>query len=245
MWLVTGGGALFAAFPPVYAMTFSGFYLAIMLVLFGLILRAVSLEFRHRDPGWTRVWDGAFFLGSLVPSLLVRRRPRQRHPGRAAQRQRRLHGHLPRTAQPVLAARRRHRAVPHRERTASPGWRSRPTVRCTSAPARGARRSSWCSRGSPWPRRWPPSPPCRAPPTTCSAAGRLALHRGARRRARRTRSGSSARQDGHLHAFLGSAVIIVALAGIAAVGNYPDIVPARGTPPETSLTVTQRGVRQR
>ena len=55
----------------VYAMTFSGFYLAIMLVLFGLILRAVSLEFRHRDPGWSAVWDGAFFLGSLVPSLLV------------------------------------------------------------------------------------------------------------------------------------------------------------------------------
>ena len=55
----------------VYAMTFSGFYLAIMLVLFGLILRAVSLEFRHRDQSWSKVWDGAFFLGSLVPSILV------------------------------------------------------------------------------------------------------------------------------------------------------------------------------
>ena len=55
----------------VYAMTFSGFYLAIMLVLFGLILRAVSLEFRHRDTSWSAVWDGAFFLGSLVPALLV------------------------------------------------------------------------------------------------------------------------------------------------------------------------------
>src|SRR5664280_1947792 len=71
VWLLTGGGALFAAFPAVYAMTFSGFYLAIMLVLFGLILRAVSLEFRHRDSSWSRVWDGAFFLGSLLPSILV------------------------------------------------------------------------------------------------------------------------------------------------------------------------------
>ena len=54
VWLITGGGAIFAAFPMVYAMTFSGFYLAIMLVLFGLILRAVSLEFRHRDTAWAR-----------------------------------------------------------------------------------------------------------------------------------------------------------------------------------------------
>ena len=71
VWLLTGAGAIFAAFPMVYAMTFSGFYLAIMLVLFGLILRAVSLEFRHRDTSWKAVWDGAFFIGSLVPSLLV------------------------------------------------------------------------------------------------------------------------------------------------------------------------------
>ena len=71
VWLITGAGAIFAAFPLVYAMTFSGFYLAIMLVLFGLILRAVSLEFRHRDTSWKAVWDGAFFVGSLVPSLLV------------------------------------------------------------------------------------------------------------------------------------------------------------------------------
>ncbi|HEX5642933.1 MAG TPA: cytochrome d ubiquinol oxidase subunit II, partial [Thermoleophilia bacterium] len=71
VWLITGAGAIFAAFPMVYAMTFSGFYLAIMLVLFGLILRAVSLEFRHRDSSWSGVWDAAFFVGSLVPSVLV------------------------------------------------------------------------------------------------------------------------------------------------------------------------------
>ena len=65
VWLLTGAGAVFAAFPAVYAATFSGFYLAIMLVLFGLILRAVSLEFRHRDEGWKRVWDAFFFLGII------------------------------------------------------------------------------------------------------------------------------------------------------------------------------------
>jgi cytochrome bd ubiquinol oxidase subunit II len=70
VWLITGGGALFAAFPPVYAMTFSGFYLAIMLVLFGLIVRAVALEFRHRDPAWRGLWDALFFVGSALPALL-------------------------------------------------------------------------------------------------------------------------------------------------------------------------------
>ena len=71
VWLLTGGGALFAAFPAVYASTFSGFYLAIMLVLFGLILRAVSIEYRGRDEGFKRLWDAAFFVGSLLPALLV------------------------------------------------------------------------------------------------------------------------------------------------------------------------------
>jgi len=70
VWLITGAGALFAAFPPVYATVFSGFYLAMMLVLFSLILRAVSLEFRAHDPAWSRVWDAAFFVGSALPALL-------------------------------------------------------------------------------------------------------------------------------------------------------------------------------
>jgi cytochrome d ubiquinol oxidase subunit II len=72
VWLLTGGGALFAAFPPVYATVFSGFYLALMLVLFALIARAVALEFRGAvdGPRWRRVWDWAFGLGSLLPALL-------------------------------------------------------------------------------------------------------------------------------------------------------------------------------
>jgi cytochrome bd ubiquinol oxidase subunit II len=72
VWLLTGGGAIFAAFPKVYATVFSGFYLALMLLLVALILRAVALEFRGKleGAGWRKVWDGAFALGSLLPALL-------------------------------------------------------------------------------------------------------------------------------------------------------------------------------
>lgn len=72
VWLLTGGGALFAAFPPVYATVFSGFYLAFMLVLFALIFRAVAIEFRSMAPSprWRGAWDLAFGLGSALPALL-------------------------------------------------------------------------------------------------------------------------------------------------------------------------------
>ncbi|MBW1684563.1 MAG: cytochrome d ubiquinol oxidase subunit II, partial [Deltaproteobacteria bacterium] len=72
VWLLTAGGALFAAFPPVYASVFSGFYLALVLLLLGLIFRVVSIEFRSQleDPGWRSRWDLAFFLGSVLPSIL-------------------------------------------------------------------------------------------------------------------------------------------------------------------------------
>ena len=70
VWLLAGGGALFAAFPPAYATVFSGFYLALMLVLLALILRAVSLEFRAHDPARRKLWEAAFVGGSFVPALL-------------------------------------------------------------------------------------------------------------------------------------------------------------------------------
>lgn len=72
VWLLTGGGAVFAAFPPVYATVFSGLYLALMLVLFSLIFRAVSTEFihLHDSNAWRRGWGIAFSLGSIVPALL-------------------------------------------------------------------------------------------------------------------------------------------------------------------------------
>ncbi|SMB92495.1 cytochrome bd-I ubiquinol oxidase subunit 2 apoprotein [Thermanaeromonas toyohensis ToBE] len=70
VWLLTGGGALFAAFPLVYATVFSGFYLALMLVLFALILRAVAIEYRNKLLEKKQALDVAFFLGSLLPALL-------------------------------------------------------------------------------------------------------------------------------------------------------------------------------
>lgn len=70
VWLLTGGGALFAAFPPVYATVFSGFYLALMLVLFALIFRAVALEFWLYDESNKGIWYRAFTIGSFLPSLL-------------------------------------------------------------------------------------------------------------------------------------------------------------------------------
>lgn len=72
VWLLTGGGALFAAFPIVYATVFSGFYIAFMLLLAALIFRAVSFEFRKyvetdKAKGY---WDLAFSIGSLLPAIL-------------------------------------------------------------------------------------------------------------------------------------------------------------------------------
>ena len=72
VWLLTGGGALFAAFPIVYATVFSGFYIAFILLLMALILRAVSFEFRKyvESPRSKNLWDLAFGIGSLIPALL-------------------------------------------------------------------------------------------------------------------------------------------------------------------------------
>lgn len=70
VWLITAGGALFAAFPHAYATVFSGFYLALMLVLAGLILRAVSNEFFSLEPENKGIWAKTFFIGSLIPSIL-------------------------------------------------------------------------------------------------------------------------------------------------------------------------------
>ncbi len=72
VWLLTGGGALFAAFPIVYATVFSGFYLALMLLLTALIFRAVSMEFRGKvdSEKWRKWWDLAFGIGSLLPAVL-------------------------------------------------------------------------------------------------------------------------------------------------------------------------------
>lgn len=72
VWLVTFGGALFAAFPEAYASVFSAFYLPLMLLLCALILRAVTLEFRSKvhSTAWRTVWDVLFFVGSLLATFL-------------------------------------------------------------------------------------------------------------------------------------------------------------------------------
>jgi len=72
VWLITAGGAMFAAFPDWYATLFSGFYLPLLLMLLALILRGVAFEFRSKSEHrlWRTTWDAAFFIGSLLPSLL-------------------------------------------------------------------------------------------------------------------------------------------------------------------------------
>jgi cytochrome bd ubiquinol oxidase subunit II len=72
VWLLVAGGATFAAFPGWYATLFSGFYLALFLVLVGLIVRGVAIEYRNKRPDeeWRRRWDGILAVSSAVPALL-------------------------------------------------------------------------------------------------------------------------------------------------------------------------------
>ncbi len=72
VWLITAGGVTFAAFPAAYAVLFSALYTPLMLVLFALIIRAVSIEFRDKrdGAGWRRLCDAGVFIGSFLPSLL-------------------------------------------------------------------------------------------------------------------------------------------------------------------------------
>ncbi len=72
VWLLTAGGVTFAAFPLVYAVMFSSLYTALMLILFALIIRGVSFEFRNKinHPGWIKVWDTCIFIGSAAPAIL-------------------------------------------------------------------------------------------------------------------------------------------------------------------------------
>jgi cytochrome d ubiquinol oxidase subunit II len=72
VWFITAGGAIFAAWPPVYAAAFSGFYFAMLLVLFALFFRPVGFDYRSKidDPRWRNAWDWGLFAGSAVPALL-------------------------------------------------------------------------------------------------------------------------------------------------------------------------------
>ncbi|HTX69649.1 MAG TPA: cytochrome d ubiquinol oxidase subunit II [Thermoleophilia bacterium] len=236
VWLLTGAGAIFAAFPMVYAMTFSGFYLAIMLVLFGLILRAVSLEFRHRDSAWAPVWDGAFFLGSLVPSLLVGVALGNVIRGVPMDAQGNYIGTFWDLLNPYsllvgvtgLALLAQHGAA----------W--------LSIKAEGdLQERAWAWRKVSF---WV----CAVLAIATSVATIIAVPRASDLVFGRPAGWlflavavigilytvyAMYRKSSALRSFVGSAIIIIGFAGIAAVGNFPDMVPARGTPPATSLTV--------
>ena len=73
VWLITAGGATFAAFPTTYAVMFNGLYSALLLLLFALIVRGVSFEFRGKveSESWKKVWDFCLFIGSFLPALLL------------------------------------------------------------------------------------------------------------------------------------------------------------------------------
>jgi len=72
VWLITAGGAVFAAWPTVYAAAFSGFYIALLLVLFALFFRPVGFDYRSKidHPRWKNAWDWALFAGGGVPALV-------------------------------------------------------------------------------------------------------------------------------------------------------------------------------
>jgi cytochrome bd ubiquinol oxidase subunit II len=236
VWLVTGGGALFAAFPPVYAMAFSGFYMAIMLVLLGLIMRAVALEFHHRDDGRSALWDAAFHVGSILPALLfgvavgnvVRGVPLDAHGDYAGTFWQLLnpfslmvgvtglamfvaHGAAWAALKTEGSLRRRSAILRSRAQLVFVALLALTTIYAAFETRDHVR--NVVTRPAGW-----------AMLLALAAglvAARLAMRRG---------------RDGIV--FLASAAGIVALFGIAAVGNYPAIVPARGSAAGTSLTLT-------
>ena len=72
VWFITAGGAVFAAWPLVYAAAFSGFYVALILTLFALFLRPVGFDYRSKvsDPRWRSIWDWCLFVGGTVPAIV-------------------------------------------------------------------------------------------------------------------------------------------------------------------------------
>ena len=92
VWLIAGGGTLFFAFPVLYASSFSGFYLPLIIVLWLLMIRGLSIELRGHieSPLWASFWDAMFFIGSALLADLLRRRSGQRRARRPAKRERLL-----------------------------------------------------------------------------------------------------------------------------------------------------------
>ena len=112
-WVIVAGACLFAAFPEWYATLFSGFYLALLLILLALIVRGVSFEYRHQRDSlqWKTGFDTMIVVGSAVPALLWGVAVAQHRAGRADRRGPRVHRLAPDAAEPVRPARRRHDAA--------------------------------------------------------------------------------------------------------------------------------------
>ena len=72
VWLILGAGAIFAAWPMLYAIAFSGFYLAMLIALLSLILRPVGIKFRSKMPDkrWRKIWDGCLFVSGTLPPVI-------------------------------------------------------------------------------------------------------------------------------------------------------------------------------
>jgi cytochrome d ubiquinol oxidase subunit II len=136
VWLLTAGGATFAAFPDWYATLFSGFYLPLFLILVALILRGVAFEYRGKvdSDGWRKRWDLAIAFGSWVPAVLWGVAFANIVAGVPIDAERRLHRHAAHAAQPLRVARRGGHRLAVRCSTAPTSWRSRPRARCTTPP---------------------------------------------------------------------------------------------------------------
>ena len=157
MWLLVAGGATFAAFPGWYATLFSGFYLALFVILVALIVRGVAFEYRgkHDSPRWRAWWDRAIFLGSALPALLWGVAFANIVQGVPIDRSRRVHRQLLHAAQPLRALRRHHVARPvHAARGRVPHasarraiWSSAPATPPASSRSRPPCSSSRSSRG--------------------------------------------------------------------------------------------------
>ena len=235
VWLLTGGGALFAAFPPVYATVFSGFYLAMMLVLFSLIFRAVSLE--NRTSGsWTPLWDLGVLPRQRAARAVVRRCHGQHRARCAPRRERRVRRHLLHPAQSLRIVDR----CPGPEHVRHPrrglGGPQDAREHCHSRAVAVRSAAHWAFVAlvvvatlvtallvSDQPGRVVRNP-LGWVMLVLLVGGivytRLSIARGG---------------DGG--AFLGSAVGILGLVGLVAVGNYPNLVPALDDPAR-SLTVS-------
>jgi cytochrome bd ubiquinol oxidase subunit II len=228
VWLLTAGGATFAAFPLWYASLFSGFYLALLLILAALIVRGVCFEFRSKvgSPRWRANWDRAIFAGSALPALLWGGGLRQHRARGPAERRARVHRQPAYPAQLVRPARRAGHAQPvHPARRGLPGRAHLRRAQAAGASGRGPRRARGRAAGRGLPGRDPvPLRQARHRRHRCAGRGRAD-----RRRVRRV-----PRWEGW--AFAATAVTLLLAVATLFGDLWPNVLPS-STNPAYSLTV--------